>query len=74
MKQLAYLSVFKALRFKDNTTTSKRIEWTIDIQEHKAFDASIQVPSKITSTWKLNNINWTWLQLEVLDLKYNEEN
>ncbi|MCT4581626.1 MAG: hypothetical protein N4A35_09435 [Flavobacteriales bacterium] len=62
---------FKALRFKDNTNDAQRIEWLIDVQNYHTFDAGIEVPSTISSTWKLNEQNWTWLHLEVTDLKYN---
>ncbi len=26
----------------------------------------------MTSTWKLDERNWTWLKLEVTDIKYNK--
>lgn len=62
---------FKALRFKDNNANAKRLQWLVEIQEYKTFDNGIKVPSKINSTWCINNENWTWLKLEVTDLKYN---
>jgi hypothetical protein len=42
----------------------------INITDYKTFDG-IKVPSKMTSTWKLEEGDWTWLKLEVTDIKYN---
>lgn len=41
------------------------------ITDYKIFEG-IKVPSKMTSTWKLDEGDWTWLKLEVTGLTFNE--
>lgn len=65
------LTKFAALRYKGNEAGAKKHEWTMNIFEYKTF-AGIKVPAKMTSTWKLDEGDWTWLELEVMDIKYNE--
>ena len=62
---------FSALRYKGNEATAKRYNWTMNIIDYKVFEG-IKVPSKMTSTWKLDERDWTWLKLEVTDIKYNK--
>ncbi|MFO8054300.1 MAG: DUF6544 family protein [Bacteroidales bacterium] len=62
---------FSALRYKDNEPEAKRYEWVLLVDEHKTF-AGIKIPSKMTATWKLEKEDWTWLKLEIIDIKYNE--
>jgi hypothetical protein len=61
---------FSALRYKGNETESKRYEWEMNISEYRRFEG-IKVPAKMTSTWKLDSEDWTWLKLEVTDISYN---
>jgi hypothetical protein len=62
---------FSALRYMGNEETTKRHNWTMNISGYKTFEG-IKVPSKMTSTWKLDDGDWTWLNLEVTDIKYNK--
>jgi hypothetical protein len=62
---------FSAKRFKDNEPEAQRYEWVLTVDEYKIFE-SIKVPSKMKATWKLEEGDWTWLELEITDLKYNE--
>lgn len=62
---------FSTLRYKDNEADAKRYEWTMNIMEYKTFEG-IKVPAKMTSTWKLDAGDWTWLKLEVMDIEYNK--
>lgn len=62
---------FSALRYKGNEAEAKRHDWTMNITEYKTFEG-IKVPTKMTSTWKLDKQDWTWLKLEVTDIKYNK--
>ncbi len=62
---------FSALRYKGNEPTAKRYDWTMDITEYKTFEG-IKVPTKMRSTWKLEEGDWNWLKLEVTEVKYNE--
>jgi len=61
---------FTARRFKGNEESSKRYLWTMNITEYKTFDG-IKVPCKMSSTWSLDNGDWTWLKLEVTNMQYN---
>jgi len=62
---------FSALRYKGNEAESKRYDWIMSISDYKTFEG-IKVPAKMTSTWKLDEGDWTWLKLEVTDIKYNK--
>lgn len=61
---------FSALRFYGNEPDAKRYEWVLDVLDYKSFEG-IKVPSQMTATWKLENQDWTWLKLEITDIKYN---
>lgn len=62
---------YSALRFKGNESDAKRYEWVLLVDGYKTFEG-IKVPSKMTATWKLESEDWTWLKLEIMDIKYNE--
>ena len=62
---------FFALRYKDNNEGAKRYGWTINISDYKTFEG-IKVPAKMAATWKLDKGEWTWLKLEVTDIKFNK--
>lgn len=62
---------FSALRYKGNEANAKRHEWEMNITDYKIFEG-IKVPARMTSTWKLDNKDWTWLKMEVTDIKYNK--
>jgi hypothetical protein len=61
---------FSAMRYKGNESDAKRYPWILKVQEHKSFEG-IRVPSKMTATWRLENEDWTWLKLEIVDINYN---
>lgn len=61
---------FSCLRYKGNEADAKRYNWEINISGYKSFE-EIRVPAIMTSTWRLENKDWTWLKLEVMDIKYN---
>ncbi len=63
---------FSAMRYKDTSPDAKRYEWVLLVEEHTTFEG-IKVPSKMTASWKLEDEDWTWLKLEISDLKYNEQ-
>jgi hypothetical protein len=62
---------FSALRYKGNEKDAKRHDWEMNILDYKTFEG-IKVPAKMTSTWKFDDKNWTWLKMEVIDIKYNK--
>lgn len=62
---------FSALRYMGNEPDAKRYEWLMQIQGYKTFEG-ITVPAQMSATWKLEQGDWTWLQLEVMDIQYNK--
>jgi hypothetical protein len=62
---------YSCLRYKGNEVDAKRHEWQMLINDYKTFDG-IKVPSKMKARWKLEDGDWTWLKLEVIDIIYNE--
>lgn len=65
------ITKFSALRYKGNESDSKRYDWIMNITDYRIFEG-IKVPAIMTSTWKLDKGEWTWLKLEVTDIKYNK--
>lgn len=61
---------FSALRYMGNDPDAQKFEWTLDVDEYNTFEG-ISVPSKMRATWKLPEVDWTWLKLEIKDIKYN---
>ena len=64
---------FSALRFYGNTSDNKCYEWVITADEYKIFE-EIKIPSKLKATWKLDEGDWTWLQLEIDTVIFNTIN
>jgi len=62
---------FTALRYKGNEPDAKRHEWVLTVDEYTVFE-NIKVPSKMEATWKLDEGDWTWLNLEITGIRYNE--
>lgn len=62
---------FSAFRFMGNEPDAQRYEWVLLVDEHKSFEG-IKIPSKMTATRKLEEGDWTWLKLEVTNIKYNK--
>jgi len=63
---------YVALRYKGNEPDAKRYEWVIDVTERAVMN-NVKIPVKMTATWKLDGGDWTWLDLEVTDIKYNTD-
>lgn len=62
---------FIALRYKGNEPDSKRYPWVLTVDDYAEF-GGIRVPSKMKATWELDKGDWTWLKLEIVEIKYNE--
>lgn len=62
---------FVAWRFQGNEDSAERREWVMEIEDYGVFEG-IRVPTKMTATWKLDADDWTWLKLEVTEIRYNE--
>jgi hypothetical protein len=61
---------FVAMRYMGNKPDSKKYPWVLTVDEYSVFEG-IKVPSRMEATWKLDDGDWTWLKLEVVDIKYN---
>lgn len=61
---------FSTLRFMGNSPDAKRFEWVLSVLEYDTFNG-IRVPSYMTATWKLDNKDWTWLKLRIIDIEYD---
>jgi len=44
--------------------------WSVRILEHKEFNG-VRIGNKCEVTWKLKQGDFTWLQLEITDIVYN---
>lgn len=62
---------FTALRYKGGDEEAKKHEWVLDVEEYSDFEG-IRIPSKMTASWMLESGKWTWLDLEIKDIVYNE--
>jgi hypothetical protein len=60
---------FSALRFGDFAGDFRKEKWEVRITEHNVINGHL-VGSKCEVTWKLNEGDFTWLRLEVKDIKY----
>ena len=67
-----FFEKFIALRYMGNAADAKRYEWIISAQEHAEFNG-IKIPSKMETTWMLESGPWTWLKLEITDIRYNTQ-
>ncbi len=63
---------YSALRFKGNEVDAKRYQWVIDVKEQAVMNG-VKIPIKMTATWKLDEEDWTWLEMEIADIKYNKK-
>ncbi|SMO91901.1 hypothetical protein SAMN06265379_11530 [Saccharicrinis carchari] len=61
---------YSTLRYKGNEPDALRCEWVIDVKEHAVING-VGIPVKMTATWKLDEGDWTWLKLQIEDIKYN---
>ena len=61
---------FVALRFNGNKADAKRYPWVLTVDDYAVFEG-IKVPSKMKATWKLDEGDWTWLDLEISSIEYN---
>lgn len=69
-KENGALISFEADRFYGGKDTAQLKKWFIEILEHKQFN-NITIPNKCKVTWKLNEGDFNWLNLEITKLTYN---
>ena len=61
---------FRTMRFMGNGPDAKRHEWIIDVDDYAEFEG-VRIPSKMRSTWRLDEGDWTWCVLEITGLSYS---
>ncbi len=61
---------YSAYRYYGNNPESEKYLWEMKILDYKSFDG-IKIPSKMTATWFFPDDEWTWLNLEIINVNYN---
>lgn len=65
------LNRMESLRYKDHDEQAKRIPCIGTVKEHKVFDG-LKVPTKVEITWIMDDKPFTWYQLEIFDMHFDE--
>ena len=60
---------FNAMRYLGGEEDAPLREWTIKAQESKVING-IHIPVNLTATWRLDQEDWTWLEVEVKEISY----
>lgn len=66
------LASFSAMRYMGSEEGAQQYEWVITAKNWRSFN-DIRIPYQLNATWKLPEGDWTWLQMEITDIKYNEQ-
>tara|TARA_R110000868_G_scaffold194178_2_gene439500 strand:- start:53 stop:1111 length:1059 start_codon:yes stop_codon:yes gene_type:complete len=61
--------MFVAMRYK-NIKDVEPTEWIVTATKTEIRNG-IKIPVELKAAWKLDNANWTWLKLKIVDIKYN---
>ncbi len=61
---------FEADRYYGGSENAQLEKWIIKMDAYQFFDG-IRIPNKCNVTWKLNQGDFNWLNLEITDLEYN---
>lgn len=64
---------FSTMRYMGNDSNAQRYEWVITVDDYAEFEG-LKIPSKCRATWKLDEGDWTWCIIEIMDLSYNKNN
>lgn len=62
---------YTAQRYMGIEDDDKLEEWVITVNESRILNG-INIPVKLSATWKLASGDWTWLEVEITDIEYNE--
>lgn len=60
---------FEAERFFGTDVDAQKEKWLVEITSLKDFNGYI-IPNKSKVTWKLKDGDFTWLELEIVDIQY----
>lgn len=61
---------FEGMRYRDFDDRYSLDKWSVAIKDHKEFDG-IRIGNKSEVTWKLESGDFTWLTVEITDIKFN---
>ena len=64
---------FNTKRYLGDGEDAELREWIITVKENRVINGII-IPVKSEVTWKLDDSDWTWLQIEITDIEYNITN
>ncbi len=67
--ELGRFKSLSAMRYM-NENDRQRVEWITEAFEWKSFEG-IEVPSLIKVSWMLPEGKWTWLEVSVVEMKFN---
>ncbi len=61
---------YTAMRYMGNKPDAQRYLWVLTVDDYSVFEG-IKVPSRMKATWKLDEGEWNWLKLNLVDINYN---
>ena len=61
---------FQADRYYGGGKNAELEKWIISVEDYKIFEG-IKIPYKCHVTWKLKEGDFSWLNLEIVDMEYN---
>jgi hypothetical protein len=60
---------FSAMRYKDTDPQAPLVEWVVTNELTEQRDG-FRIPVKLSATWKLDQGDWTWIQIAVRKIKF----
>ncbi|MGH1364588.1 MAG: DUF6920 family protein [Calditrichia bacterium] len=64
------LQKFIAMRYKEVDDESQPIEWVAEVLRTEEKNG-VRVPTRMQATWQMESGAWTWLKLNITDIRYN---
>lgn len=69
-KENGEFAKFSAMRYKDSDEHAKQYEWIVEVIKTEEING-LKVPAEAKLTWRLENMDWTWLELEITELQHH---
>jgi len=63
-------TTFTAMRYNGASEDSELKRWIVKAGKEKIFNG-ITLPAELKVTWSLENQDWNWLKLEIIEVEYN---
>lgn len=64
------ITKFTARRYKSGKDSSSLETWQVDMLNYKTFNG-VRIPARCRVTWKLHDGDFTWLDMEITNIEYN---